>query len=326
MLAAVVNSLEAWLVFGIARRLRAAPGRALAAAAALVVLPIFLARLSLAYFPALVGHAVDAVVILYPRPRCASWTARAWSLALGALIALALLTYTQSLLNFAVLLPLLVVAAPRRRSRARDARGAGRARGRGRARRRCSRSPSSTAATSRSSSTCSGASRWPEERILLEKPSARRRPRTSWRPPGAATIPTRARRFDPLRGVRKAAWRLYVFYGALRARDRGRARPRCGARRTRAGARVRRGVGRVTYLVLNLASGGLPGPEPRPLQQGPRGRRAALLPRAGASSASGSWRRSRAARRGAFGAAPTRPFGVAARPRATSTEKFVLER
>ena len=45
VLAAVVNSLEAWIVFGIARRLRCGPATALGAAAALVVLPIFTARL-----------------------------------------------------------------------------------------------------------------------------------------------------------------------------------------------------------------------------------------------------------------------------------------
>jgi len=62
LLAAIVNSLEAWIVFGTARRLRAGTGASLAAAGALVLLPIFTARLTLAYFPALVGHAVDAAV------------------------------------------------------------------------------------------------------------------------------------------------------------------------------------------------------------------------------------------------------------------------
>src|SRR5207244_1575294 len=108
LLAAAVNSLEALLVFGIARHLERAEGLALGAAAAVPVLPLFIARLSLAYFPALVGHGVDALVILYlvahlrelQRPRVV--------LTLGTLLAAALLTYTQSLLNFAVMLSLLL--------------------------------------------------------------------------------------------------------------------------------------------------------------------------------------------------------------------------
>src|SRR5438874_5557448 len=109
VLAASVNSLEAFLVFGIARRLRAQAWTAVAAAAVLALLPLFLARLSLAYFPAMVGHAVDAIVILYLLARLQELHRPRVVLTLGALIALALLTYTQSLLNFAVLLPLFLV-------------------------------------------------------------------------------------------------------------------------------------------------------------------------------------------------------------------------
>src|SRR6185436_3853338 len=65
LLGAAVNSLEALVVFGIARRLGRSTWVALAAAATVPVLPIFMVRLGLAYFPALVGHAVDAIVILY---------------------------------------------------------------------------------------------------------------------------------------------------------------------------------------------------------------------------------------------------------------------
>ncbi len=75
VLASAVNSLEAFLVFGIARRLRAEGSTATAAAAALAVLPLFLARLSLAYFPAMVGHAVDAIVIL---SSCRSSSSCSW--------------------------------------------------------------------------------------------------------------------------------------------------------------------------------------------------------------------------------------------------------
>ena len=46
---------------GLKRRAR----RPLAAAACVPLLPIFIVRLSLAYFPALVGHALDALVLWY---------------------------------------------------------------------------------------------------------------------------------------------------------------------------------------------------------------------------------------------------------------------
>ena len=118
VLAAAVNSLEVFLAFGIARRLRAAAWTGVGAAFALALLPLFLARLSLAYFPALVGHAVDAVVILYLLSRLRELDRPRVVVVLGALIAAALLTYTQSLLNFAVLMPLfLVVLLARDRSR-----------------------------------------------------------------------------------------------------------------------------------------------------------------------------------------------------------------
>ena len=109
VLAAAVNSLEAFVVFGIARRLRAGEWTAAAAAAALAVLPLFLARLTLAYFPAMVGHAVDAIVILFLLARMRELDRPRVVFTLAGLIALALLTYTQSLLNFAVLLPLFLV-------------------------------------------------------------------------------------------------------------------------------------------------------------------------------------------------------------------------
>lgn len=106
---AVVNSLEALLVFAIARRLRLGMATALAAAAAVPLLPLFLVRLSLAYFPAITGHAVDALVVL----AVLSWVPRmarpAAILGLAGLVCLALLTYTQSLVNLGLLLPLFLI-------------------------------------------------------------------------------------------------------------------------------------------------------------------------------------------------------------------------
>ncbi len=106
ILPAVLNSLEAIVVFAIARRLRLSPGAALAAAAALPLLPIFLVRLSLAYFPAITGHAVDALVILVLLASAGKTDRPRVVLALAGLVALALLTYTQSVVSLALLMPL----------------------------------------------------------------------------------------------------------------------------------------------------------------------------------------------------------------------------
>lgn len=101
VVAALINSLEIVVVFALARRLGQSQRTALVAAATVAVLPLFLIRLSLAYFPALVGQFVDAAVLVYlvsqidhvHRPRVI--------VTLGVLISIALLTYTQALVNFA---------------------------------------------------------------------------------------------------------------------------------------------------------------------------------------------------------------------------------
>jgi len=254
VLAASVNSLEAFLVFGVARRLRAALPAALGAAAALVVLPLFLARLSLAYFPAMVGHAMDVVVILYllahlralDRPRVVA--------TLASLVALALLTYTQSLLNFAVLLPLFLLVLL--------------ARDRSRAARRSAAGLVIAGALGGVLSLAVFYGRYvpiffdiqrgrpmAEERILLEKPAT---PVEQDVKPEEPDDPYAGPTVDPLRGLRKAAWRLYVFYGPF-------------ALAVAAGIALvwlqQSGPERafvlawaLTYVALNLLSGGLPGP------------------------------------------------------------------
>jgi hypothetical protein len=106
---AIVNSLEALVVYGIARRLRLAPATALGAAACVPLLPLFVVRLSLAYFPAITGHAVDALVVLAVLAWAPTMDRKRALLGLAALIALALLTYTQSLVNLGLMLPLFLV-------------------------------------------------------------------------------------------------------------------------------------------------------------------------------------------------------------------------
>lgn len=255
VLPAAVNSLEAFLVFGIARRLRAGEWTATAAAGALAVLPLFLARLSLAYFPAMVGHAVDATVILFLLARMRELDRPRVVLPLAGLIALALLTYTQSLLNFAVLLPLFLVvllasdrsAETRRRALGLVVAGA------------LGAALSLVVFYGRYVPTFVDMQRgvpMPEERILHEKPRTpvpeeELAPQEPDDPYAGPTV-------NPWRGVRKAAWRLYVFYGAF-------------APFVIAGiVLVWRAQGpphsafvlawALTYLALNLLSGGLPGP------------------------------------------------------------------
>ena len=254
---AVVNSLEVWIVFGIARRLRSAPATALAAAAALVVLPIFTARLTLAYFPALVGHAVDAVVLLVILANLRDMGRARVIAGVSLLVAAALLTYTQSVLNFGVLVPLIVIAhlaidrAPE-------------------VRRRMAGLVIATALGGLLALAVFYGRYVPifiemqkgipmaEERILLEKQEQA--------PAPVADAPAAVERDDPyagpdfaaLRGVRKAGWRMYVFYGlfapvialgivlVFRKQD------------PSAAAFV--AAWAVCYLVLNIASGSLPGP------------------------------------------------------------------
>jgi hypothetical protein len=108
IVAAVANSLEVLIVFAIARGLRLGGITALGAAGAVTLLPLFLVRLSLAYFPAITGHAVDALVIL-ALVACTQRLDRLRGvLTLATLTALALLTYTQSVVNLGLFLPLLL--------------------------------------------------------------------------------------------------------------------------------------------------------------------------------------------------------------------------
>lgn len=105
VVAAVLNAASALLVFGIARRLGLRPLASLGAAAAVPLLPLFTTRLSLAYFPAMAGQFLDALVILYLLARLADLARPRVVLCLAGLVAAALLTYTQSLVNLGLLLP-----------------------------------------------------------------------------------------------------------------------------------------------------------------------------------------------------------------------------
>ncbi len=260
LVAAVINALETLVVFAMARRLSLPPGVAAAAAAAHSVLPIFLARLSLAYFPALVGHSVDAVAIWFLLAQLDRLHLPRVALGLASLLALAFLTYTQGLLNFAILLPLFLVldlVFERRRDARRQQLGLAAAGmlgvmlsflifyGR----------YLPTFAMMRKGVPMT------EEQIVLDKAeaAARTRPAEAEAPAVDDDDPFDGPQLDLGRGVRKAAWRLWVFYGifspavvlglVLLARD---LEGRRQVRFVLAWA--------ATYLILNLASGGLPGP------------------------------------------------------------------
>jgi hypothetical protein len=255
LLAAMVNSGMVLVVFGIARRLRLSSPAALAAAGFAIVLPIYMARLTLAYFPALTGHAVDMLVVLYLLSRMDRLDRPRVVLTLAALVAFALLTYTQSLLNFGILLPLvLLVQVLTDRSRESWRRMAG---------------LTLAGALGAVLSLAVFYGRYvpvfvdmqrgipmPEESILLEKLARAA-------PPDEDAVPDVDDPFagpgvDVPRGLRTAAWRLYVFYSGF-------------AVAIVAGVvlLLRRQdpllwpfvlAWALTYLALNLASGGLPGP------------------------------------------------------------------
>ncbi len=261
ILAAVVNSLEALLLFAIARRTSARLAIAVLAAASVPLLPIFMTRLSLAYFPALVGHAVDALVVLFLLSRLARLSEARVTLALAGLICAALLTYTQSLLNLGLLLPLLLVAwvmaerGPKARRGQLGLTAAG-----------VLGALLSLAFYGRYVPIFLDMQRGvplAQEQILRDK--LERAQRAAIDAPAISDDeanpddPFAAPTLDLTRGVRKALWRLYVFYGVFGAAilvGIGLAARHAPDRDTRRFVVV----WALVYLLLNLASGGLPGP------------------------------------------------------------------
>ena len=255
LVAAVANSLEALVVFAIARRLRRSAAVALAAAACLPLLPIFVVRISLAYFPALVGHALDALVLFVLLARLRDFDRPRVIAGFAALLAAALLTYTQSILNFAVIIPLFLlveIALDRSWKRILGLAGA------------------SVLGVVLSLAVFYGryvpialdmmrGVPMPEEQILIEKQErekasravideSERTPEDPYAGPGV----------DPLRGMRKAGWRMWVFYGPFAFAV---ALGLALLFRTLDGPHLRFAITwAATYLVLNLLSGGLPGP------------------------------------------------------------------
>jgi hypothetical protein len=256
LVAAVANSLEALVVFAIARRLRRSVTTAMAAAACLPLLPIFLVRLSLAYFPALVGHAIDSLVLFVLVARLREFARPRVIAGFAVLLAVALLTYTQSILNFAVILPLFLLvelATARPWKRMFGLAGA------------------SLLGVLLSLAVFYGryvpialdmmhGVPMPEERILVEKQERERTSRAAVEENAERTPedPYAGPGVDPVRGLRKAGWRMWVFYGPFALAVVAGVVLLC---RTLGGPLLRFTITwAATYVVLNLLSGGLPGP------------------------------------------------------------------
>jgi hypothetical protein len=252
LVAASLNALAAFLFFGIARALGAPKKTALATAALLPLLPIFLVRLALAYYPAISGGALDMAVVLWLLSRFEGFRKPLPILGLAVAMGLVFLTYTQSFLNFGVLL---VVFLPWEWIRDRTSR---------------------PAILGIVAGVCLGGllafglfyERYlpgvaamragvaqPEESVLLEKPVA---PEPEARVPEEEKNPFFGPDWDLLRGLRKAAFRLWVFYGPFAL-----AIP-FGLVLLLRGALPRNGrfvmAWALHYLVMNLGSGGLPSP------------------------------------------------------------------
>jgi hypothetical protein len=257
LVAAVANSLEVVTVFAIARRLRRSAITSLVAAACVPVLPIFIVRLSLAYFPALVGHAFDAVVLWYLLARVRSFDRPRVAVAFAALLAAALLTYTQAVLNFAVVIPLFLLVEWIARRSWRPVLGIAAASGLGVV-------LSLALFYGRYVPIVIDMARgvpMAEEQILVEKQERERATR------GTAVEETAERTpddpyagpgVDPIRGLKKAAWRLYVFYGFFGLAVVGGVVLLC--RQLEGTERRFALTWASTYVILNLLSGGLPGP------------------------------------------------------------------
>ncbi len=253
--AGAVNALECLIVFALARRFGAGAAASALAAGFVITLPLFGVRLSLAYFPALVGHAADALVLLFLASRADRVDRPRTIVMLATLLALSMLVYTQALVNFALLLGLfsLLQLMGRRDPRA--------------LRRVAGVALAGTLGLGVATLGFYGryipglAAMWKGEpvageQILLDRFEMEQRV-------GGPVTPEAPDRFaaddiSALRGLHKGAARLWIFYGAWSALV------VAGAimwYRGLAGPQAQLGLAWLaSYPLLNLASGGLPNP------------------------------------------------------------------
>jgi len=255
LLASLANAIQTLLAFAVARRLRVPGWGPLIAAAAVPLLPLYVSRLSLALFPSLLGNTVETLLLVYLLSALNRLDRRGPIVALGLLLAAALLTYTQSWISFGLMLPLLLIwqaaGSPGRSARRRQrglllagALGVGLALSLFYARQVPVLLQIQQGVP------------MAEESILIQKQEARARLGPS--PEEPPNDPHAGPTLDLWRGVRKAGWRLWLFYG-----------PFAGLVGLGWLLTVRRVPGDVrrlvvawgaTYLLVTLGSGGLPGP------------------------------------------------------------------
>jgi hypothetical protein len=257
VMAGVINGLTVIGAFALARMLKLSAWSAVAAAVASALLPLYFVRLTLAYFPALSGHAIDLVILLFLLQRASrAWTTRD-GLAFSALMAVAMLAYVQTVLNFAVVLgPYLLLDAWRDRG--------------GRSRQLWIAAGCVLGGVialglfyyryigpvmdMRAGRPMAG------EEIVIDR--LEREARAS----AAVNEPVEPDEVDPytgpdtdlLRGVRKAGWRLWVFYGPFSAAVV--AGLLLVLRTTTSHVARLIACWAAAYVILNLLSGGLPGP------------------------------------------------------------------
>ncbi len=258
VLAAVANSLETLAVFAIGRALTLGLASCLVSSALVPLLPLFIVRLSLGYFPALAGHLLDACVVLVVLRNASSWMSLRTATNVAMVLGAALLVYVQGFLNFGVLFLLLTLLLLWERGRA------------------ALRPLSGLLTAGLLAATLAFVlfyARYvpvleamrdkrpiPQERIVLDRLAAEERARQAAGEAVAAeeADPFVGSDFSPLRGLRKAGWRLYVFYGWAAPALLG-----CAGLLVSAAKPEHRSflaAWALTYVSLNLLSGGLPGP------------------------------------------------------------------
>jgi hypothetical protein len=259
--AAAANALGVLLTFLLGWLILREQRLALIGAVAHAALPLFLIRSVLAYFPALLGQAVDAALLLFLVSRLGHDARVKEGGIIAVLTAASLLAYTQAVVNFGILVALFLVfdgiadrTATGRRRQAMVAIGAllgvvvsiGLFYGR----------YLHLLADIRQGTPMA------EEQLLLQKEDLRKRyARVQGLTPGDdlnEDDPYAGPRANPLRGVRKAGWRLLVFYNVFALSV---VVGLALILKSQTGPQRRFLIAwALTYLVLNLASGGLPSP------------------------------------------------------------------
>ena len=213
--AAVFNSLGIVLTFVLARYLLQSEQGALLTAVAHAVLPLYLVRLTMAYFPAVTGHVIDAAALTFLLLRLKGRASPAAWCALGVLLTLSLLVYSQALINIGLLASMYLLLDTWKARAPED--------------RRRQLALAVTVALAMGLALLLFYKRYvpvfldmrhgvpmAEEEILLDKQRVERsyaESRGEALPVGEEPDPYSGPGFGPLRGIHRVAARLFIFYG-----------------------------------------------------------------------------------------------------------------